>query len=313
VCSEDEKAKIFQQMQRCVETFRYLTDRLKGTDEGLPTPVGVLQSTSSVVNDMEQQFHDERVVDNEVVNKNVKAKKPRSNTDSMSSEELNNYLERHITDEHCYKELMSTPVDYVENDLEGIARQLKHTNERVDGSILQVYYILGSQLNNGKARFDERKLNEGVTETWSEWVKRNVGLSTSHCNKIRLVADLLTKYPRLQNLKGISFTRLYNLRKNIKELFTNEDIAKQWSEKMIYRDELCVLCCTHPREPSAFIPCGHGLDYCNSCMVETMKNRETDVEVVLDDGQIESQTMKITGKKCPECRKRINRIQVLIT
>jgi len=41
-----------------------------------------------------------------------------------------------ITDEHYYKELMATDVGKIENDLEGIARQLKVTNERADGSIL---------------------------------------------------------------------------------------------------------------------------------------------------------------------------------
>jgi len=84
---------------------------------------------------------------------------------NMSSEVFHNYLENHITDEHYYKELMCTDVSKVEHDLEGIARQLKGTNERADASILQVYYVLGSQLNNAKARFDELKSNEGIMKT----------------------------------------------------------------------------------------------------------------------------------------------------
>jgi len=94
-----------------------------------------------------------------------------------------------------------------------------------------------------------------------EWVKTNVGISISYCNKIRVVADLLTKFPKLQNLKGISFTRLYNLRKKIIELFTDEDITNKWSAKMTYKDELCEICCENPREPSVFVACGHGKDY----------------------------------------------------
>ena len=206
---------------------------------------------------------------------------------------------------------MATPLDKVADDLEGIKKQLKHTNERVDGSILQANYILGSQLNIAKPRFEERKLIDGVTETWGEWVKQNVGLSASYCSKIRDVADLSTKFPRLRNLKGISFTQLYNMRKKIKQLFTNEDIAQKWSEKMIYEDELCVICNAVPSEPSAFSPCGHGFNYCNACMTEVIKSHEVLVDIVLDDGQIETITKKMPANKCPDCKGRVNRIQQL--
>jgi len=219
----------------------------------------------------------------------------------MNSEAFHAYLEKHITDEHYYKELMSTVLGKIEHDLEGVAKQLKGTNERADGSILQVDHVLGSKLNNAKARFDELKSNE---ETWGRWVKTNVGISIYHCNKVRVVGDLLTKFPRLQNLKGISFTRLYNLRKKIMELFTDEDIANKWSKKMIYQDKLCVICFENPRESSFFIPCGHGRDYCNKCMTKSLKSRETVTEYVLDDGQSESHPKRIPGKTCPVCRKR---------
>jgi len=46
------------------------------------------------------------------------------------------------------------------------ALQDKGANERADGSILQIYYVLGRQLSNAKARFDELKSNE---KTWVKW------------------------------------------------------------------------------------------------------------------------------------------------
>jgi len=146
-------------------------------------------------------------------------------------------------------------------------------------------------------------------KTWGGWVKTNVGISISHCNKIRLVADLFTKFPRLQHLKGISFTRLYNLRNKIIELFT-EDNANKWSKKMINQNDLCVICFENPRDSSVFIPCGHGGNYCNICMTESLKSRETITEYVLDDGQIEYHP-KNTWKTCPVCRKRNCRIQLM--
>jgi len=169
---------------------------------------------------------------------------------------------------------------------------------------------MGSQLLNAKIRFEELKSND---ETWAGWVKTNVGISISHCNKIRVVADLLTKFPRLQNLKSISFTWLYNLRKKIIELFAYERIASKWSNKLPYQDELCVLCFENPKEPSVFIPCSHGLDYCNSCMTESLMSREATTEYQMDDGQIKYHTTKIPIKKCPKCRKRNCRIQKLHT
>jgi len=50
---EEEESIIFEQMKSCMETFRHLNNRLHGTAEDLPTPVGLPQNTSS---DIQQHF-----------------------------------------------------------------------------------------------------------------------------------------------------------------------------------------------------------------------------------------------------------------
>ena len=279
MCGVEEQQIVFNEMQCCINKIMHLNNKLK------------------------------RPVENKPKKKQI---------DRPTLDEVNEYLKSHVTHENCYNTLMapsqSSSADGAECDLKDIAQQLKDTNDRAEGSILQVYYILGSQLSSAKVRFKKmRKVKKWSSTSsdrrsfhslpaqrqWSQWVKENVGLSTSHCNKIVAVADLLTRFPKLRNLKGVSFTKIYNLRKEIIQLFSNEDIASNWP------DELCVICYTKPRVTSGFISCKHGTHYCNACITELMKERRTEIEVVLDDGQVDRFMKKIPGAKCPECRTKI--------
>jgi hypothetical protein len=256
LCSIAEQQTIFNEMQCCIEKIMHLNDRLK-------RPVEAVE------------------------------KKPKKEQIARPTlDEVNDYLKSHYTDENCYDALMTTCAKEVEGDLKKLAKQLKDANDRADGSILQVYYILGSQLSSVKKQFKQAK-------KWTQWVTENVGLSPSYCRKIVTVADLLVKFPKLRNLKGVSFTEMYNLRKEIVQLFSNADIANNWPH------ELCVICYTNPRVTSGFISCKHGMNYCKYCIAELMKERKTEVEVILEDGQIDRFMKKIPGKKCPECRSKI--------
>jgi hypothetical protein len=270
-CSDKENEIILKKMLGCIETIKQLNDRLKGP------PVTV---------------------------KNKPKQKKKTKPKFDSRDELNNYLKSHLTDESCYNKLITTPIGEIGNDLKDMANHLKDTNDRADGTILQVYYILGSQLNNARAKFNKKKERP---EKWGEWIKKNVGLSISHCSKIRVVANLLNKYPKLLKLKGISFTELYNLRKEIIDLFSAVDNAKNWPDE----PDLCMICAAYPRVTTGFTSCEHGQHYCKSCIDTLMKDRKTKVEVVHNDEQnpedrwTESWTETIRGKRCPECRQEI--------
>ena len=134
----EEQADILNNMLSQAQNFAYLTNRLID-DAELITPADLLQSASIAEgseNDVQQHVTDNTYAVS-IVNKPVRKRK-KTDTDCMDSEEILKYLEDHITDEHCYKTLMTTPLEKVADDLEGIKNQLKHTNERVNGSKLQI-------------------------------------------------------------------------------------------------------------------------------------------------------------------------------
>ena len=250
-----------------------------------------VEEEQSILNEM--QYYIDKIMHLRNRLKRPVEKKPKKKpVDRPTLDEVNDYLKSHYTDENCYKTLMTTRTEEVEGDLKKLAKQLKDTSDRADSSILQVYYIFGRQLSDVKKKFKQVK-------EWNHWVRENVELSVPHCRKILTVADLLTKFPKLRNLKGVSLTKIYNLRKEIVQLFSNADIANNWPH------ELCVICYTNPTVTSGFISCKHGENYCSSCITQMMKQHKTEVEVILEDGQIERFTKNIPGKKCPECRTKI--------
>ncbi len=268
ICSDEEKLIIFSEMQCCIDKIKHLSNRLKGSPVAPPDP-----EVSAMV-------------------KNKPKKKPKYDT----IDEVNSYLKSHITDEHCYDKLMADE-DY--NNivtLQDIAKKLKDSSGLADGATLQVYYRLGSRLNVAKEKFNKIKRKDVIKQKWSEWIKQNVGLSTSHCSKIMAVANLLSRYPKLRSLKGISFTELYNLRKKIIELFSDEDIAKNWP------DELCMLCDTYRRVTTGFTSCVHGQHYCKKCIDKLMKDCTASCEVNDDEDGLIRWNETIKGAVCPECR-----------
>jgi len=103
MASEEEQSIIFEQMKSCMETFRHLNNRLHGTAEDLPTPVGLPQNTSSDI----QQHFEEYIGDNSAivtvdVDKTSKKSSKLDDPINISMEVFHNYLENHMTDEHYY-------------------------------------------------------------------------------------------------------------------------------------------------------------------------------------------------------------------
>jgi len=117
VASEEEQAIIFEQMESCIETFRQLNIRLRGTAEGLPTPIGLPQSTlSNVQQQLEGHIGDDSAIVTVDVDKTSKKSTKPDDSINMSSEAFHTYLENHITDEHYYKEWMSIDLRKIEHD-----------------------------------------------------------------------------------------------------------------------------------------------------------------------------------------------------
>jgi len=54
--------------------------------------------------------------------------------------------------------------------------------------------------------------------SWPKWLADNVGISDAYARKLRVIAFLCENYPKMRHL-GISMSELYDLRKQISELF----------------------------------------------------------------------------------------------
>jgi len=63
--------------------------------------------------------------------------------------------------------------------------------------------------------------------TWKTWLNRNVKLQQSQDGKLRVMGELLESYPRFKKL-SITFTDLYLLRHNIRDMLKNPYLAKNW-------------------------------------------------------------------------------------
>jgi hypothetical protein len=177
-----------------------------------------------------QNKNGKRKSDLEVLtNKKIQKLELQLSIDRMSSEAFSEYLKQFISiDEISLLDMNLDDMDLFYDNLSAIGKHLKEIHNLAERFILKIYFIFGQKLVIARAKFDERKIAEGVTQTWSEWVTNYVGLSKSQCGKIRVVTEMLNDFPKLQNLKGISHTKLYNMRKKIKDAFKCEDIAKEW-------------------------------------------------------------------------------------
>ena len=115
-------------------------------------------------------------------------------------------------------------------NLNEIASNLKRAYQSAEYKSVKLYTELGGLLSIAKARFDERKILEKIETTWQVWVEENTGMSPSYCRTVKSMFKLVSKYPKLKHLKGITFTELCKLSKNIKSTFEDPTISINWVE-----------------------------------------------------------------------------------
>lgn len=99
---------------------------------------------------------------------------------------------------------------------------IKETNSQS----MHVYFDYGQWLQIAFEKFEHAKI-VGQKSNWNKWLEDNVGISRSYAGKLRYIAYVFGGYPNLRNV-GIPVSELYDLRKYIVELMTNEDYAKFW-------------------------------------------------------------------------------------
>ena len=125
------------------------------------------------------------------------------------------------------------PVDTINindlgNDLTDIAEYLKKAYKLTEFKQLKSYFELGGLMCIAKARFNELKIIQNLQDTWAEWVEKNTAMSTIYCRRVRQLYKLLFKFPKLQDLKGISFNEICKRHSSIQSALKNPSIASDW-------------------------------------------------------------------------------------
>ena len=65
---------------------------------------------------------------------------------------------------------------------------------------------------------------------WDDWLKANVGISSSYSRKLREISRLLRPYMGRFSTVGLPFIEVYSMRKELKDMFSHsEEIRQYWS------------------------------------------------------------------------------------
>lgn len=157
--------------------------------------------------------------------KKTSQKNNTSGKKQLKGAELSSYLKKFYDSNPIVQEI---GINDLGRNLEEIAENLKKAYKSVEYKTLKSYFELGGFMCIAKARFDELKILSKLRETWAEWVEKNAGMSPIYCRRVRQLYKLLYKFPKLQNLKGISFNEICKRHSSIQSALKNTSIASDW-------------------------------------------------------------------------------------
>lgn len=69
-------------------------------------------------------------------------------------------------------------------------------------------------------------------QKWDDWLKQNIGISSSYSRKLREISRLLRPYVQKFSTVGLPFIEVYSMRKELKEMFLfSDEIRRYWSDQ----------------------------------------------------------------------------------
>ena len=160
---------------------------------------------------------------------------------TLTGNELHVYLQKHlmVVSDGIYPKVEELGRDIV--NLEDMIVHLQNGYiiiKMQNTKILQASIEYGKWLNVAFVLHQQAKLTHVISENWTVWLEKYVGISKSYSSKLREIATLLCDYPKFKYL-GISFAEVYQRRKEIKAMIVlNPDISAFWKSSM---DELNTL------------------------------------------------------------------------
>lgn len=144
-------------------------------------------------------------------------KKPR-----LSGFELHRYLISKLVNGHA--NAMPTLLFLgVDSTLDDVLVHLKSGYEYIkqrNSQILGDFIDYGAWLNTAYIKFWKIKSTGCIKLSWATWLADNVGITDSYARKLRVIANLFERYPKMRKL-GIPMSELYDLKTEISELLTS--------------------------------------------------------------------------------------------
>ena len=152
----------------------------------------------------------------------------------MTSEELHQYLITKVTDiskkvrKDAFDFLpvaITTPEIAVTKLKEGYRQIQRHAATSMFfnlqyGHLLDVTFELYAKEKESGLRL----------QSWDDWLKQNIGISSSYSRKLRDISRLLRPYMRKFSNVGLPFIELYSMRHQLKDMFSSsEHIRQYWS------------------------------------------------------------------------------------
>ena len=152
----------------------------------------------------------------------------------MTSEELHQYLKTKETDisKTVRKDAFDfSPVEITTPDIavtklkEGYRQIQRHAATSMFfnlqyGHLLDVTFELYAKEKESGLRL----------QSWDDWLKQNIGISSSYSRKLRDISRLLRPYMRKFSNVGLPFIELYSMRHQLKDMFSSsEHIREYWS------------------------------------------------------------------------------------
>ena len=81
--------------------------------------------------------------------------------------------------------------------------------------------------------FEAERKKTNSEQTWDEWLKENVGISSTYSRRLREIARLLEPYKSKFSTVGLSFYEIFNMKKELHAMFDHsEEIRNYWAEKI---------------------------------------------------------------------------------
>ncbi|VDH94130.1 Hypothetical predicted protein [Mytilus galloprovincialis] len=91
-------------------------------------------------------------------------------------------------------------------------------------------------------------------QTWDDWLKQNIGISSSYSRKLREISRLLRPYMLRVSTLGLPFIEVYSMRKELKAMIVySEEIRRYWStqnQPIILQLETMFSVTFQPRAPA---------------------------------------------------------------